>query len=106
MAVVRINYKAAKMLLERTDLQLRPKEDYEGKTWRPYDIELMFQSLEAKVDDVPYQRFFDKIRREKAEWLAQDLVVDRREGWKSWAWRNMNFDPPPMVPREQLPVEL
>lgn len=66
----------------------------------------MFESLAADVEEVPYQRFFDKIRKEREEWLAKDLVVDRREGWRKWAWRQMNFGETPLVPREELPLNL
>ena len=77
-AIVRINYKAAR-ILGKAGLQRRERSDYEGKTWRKFDIEMFFESLDADVEDVPYKRFFDKIKRERAEWLAKDLVVDRRE---------------------------
>jgi len=35
----------------------------------------------------------------------QDLVVDVRETWKRWAWRQMNFEDPPMRPRDEIPEE-
>ena len=56
-------------------------KDYENHTWRKYDLEMMFESIEADVSEVPYQRFFDKIKKEREEWLAKDLVVDRRESY-------------------------
>ena len=34
------------------------------------------------------------------------MVVDPRETWKKWAWRQMNFEEPPLIPREELPEEL
>ena len=55
------------------------------------------------LEDVVYKRFFDKIKREREEWLAKDLVVDRREGWRNWVWRQFNFEEAPLVPREELP---
>jgi len=48
---------------------------------------MMFDNIDAGVEDVVYNRFFDKIKRERAEWLAKDLVVDRREGYRDWVWR-------------------
>ena len=45
LAIVRINYQAARNLLKETDLELKSIEEYEGKTWRKYDLELMFESL-------------------------------------------------------------
>ena len=47
----------------------------------------MFESIEADVPEVPYQNFFDKIKKEREEWLAKDLVVDRRESYQSYIWR-------------------
>jgi hypothetical protein len=67
---------------------------------------MMFDNIDADTDDVVYDRFFDKIRRERAEWLAQDLVVDMREGYKSWVWRQFNFEDAPLVPREELPANM
>jgi len=69
LAIIRINFKAAKALY-KYGMPRREKEEYEGKTWRKYDIDLMFESIDADVEDVPYKQFFEKIRRERAEWLA------------------------------------
>lgn len=33
-------------------------------------------------------------------------MIDTRETWKSWMSRQLNFDDPPLVPREELPEEL
>ena len=104
-SIVRINYKAAR-ILSKVGLQRREMSEYEGKTWRKYDMEMFFESLDADLEDVPYKRFFDKIKRERAEWLAKDLVVDRRERWRDWAWRQLNFEEAPLVPREELPIHL
>ena len=43
----------------------RPIEDYEGKTWRKYDIQMMFDNIDADAEDVVYKRFFDKIKKER-----------------------------------------
>ena len=67
---------------------------------------MMFDSIDADLQDVVYKRFFDKIKREREEWLAQDLVVDRRERWRDWVWRQFNFEEAPLVPRDQLPEYL
>jgi hypothetical protein len=67
---------------------------------------MMFDSIDADLEDVPYKRFFDKIKREREEWLAKDLVVDRRERWRDWVWRQFHFEDPPLVPREELPEHL
>lgn len=66
----------------------------------------MFDSIDAGLDKVEYARFFDKIRREKEEWLSKDLVIDRREPWRSFVWRQMNFEMPPLIPRDELPENL
>ena len=31
--------------------------------------------------------------------------MDTRETWKKWAWRQLNFEDPPMIPREELPED-
>lgn len=85
-AILRINYKAARRL-SKTGIARKEIEAYEGKTWRKYDIQMMFDNLDADVEEVKYQDFFEKIKRERREWLQKDLVVDRREGWKSFLWR-------------------
>ena len=93
-------------MLTKQGLQRRDISYYEGKTWRKYDIQMMFDSIDADLQDVVYKRFFDKIKREREEWLAQDLVVDRRERWRDWVWRQFNFEEAPLVPRDQLPEYL
>ena len=67
---------------------------------------MMIDSLDADVEDVPYNDFFEKIRRERKEWLAKDLVVDRRESYRNWIWRQLNFVEAPLCPREELPEHL
>lgn len=68
LAIVRINYKAA-LFLSQAGMQRKDISEYEGKTWRKYDMELFFESIDAGVENVPYQRFYDKIKREREEWL-------------------------------------
>jgi ankyrin repeat protein len=53
LAIIRINYKAA-LFLSKKGMQRREASEYEGKTWRKFDIELMFTSIDAEVEDVPY----------------------------------------------------
>ena len=67
---------------------------------------MMFDNIDAGSEQVEYERFFDKIRRERAEWLSKDLVVDRRERYGPWIWRQLNFEEAPLVPREELPDHL
>ena len=40
---------------------------------------------------------------QQEEWWSKDLVVDTRETWKAWAKRQINFEDPPLIPREDLP---
>lgn len=40
---------------------------------------------------------------QQEEWLSKDLVVDTRETWGKWAKRQVNFEDPPLIPREDLP---
>lgn len=67
---------------------------------------MMFDKLDEDVEDVVYDRFFDKIRKEREEWLQKDLVVDMRESYRNWMWRQLNFEEAPLVPREELPANL
>jgi len=48
---------------------------------------MMFDGIDADTDDIPYKDFFIKIKKDREEWLAKDLVVDRREAWRTWMWR-------------------
>ena len=34
------------------------------------------------------------------------MVVDRRETWGKWVWRQLNFEEAPLIPREDLPLNL
>ena len=86
LAIIRINYKAARALT-KAGIERRSLEEYEGKTWRKYDVQLMFDSIDRDVEEVKYDDFFEKIKRERQEWLSKDLVVDMREGYKSWLVR-------------------
>ena len=104
-AITRINYKSAKYFYDK-GMKLKSIEWYTPKCYREYDIDLMFESLENGVEFVPHKEFFVKIRKAREEWLARDLVIDRTETWKAWAWRIMNFEDPPLIPREDLPEEL
>lgn len=36
----------------------------------------------------------------------EDPVVDPREPWKQWIMRNIEFEDPPMVERQELPEEM
>lgn len=60
-AIIRIQFKAAKMLT-KAGLQRRAKEDYVDKTWRKYDIDMMFEGIDADTEDIPYNQFFEKGR--------------------------------------------
>lgn len=67
---------------------------------------MFFEGIDADTPEIPHARFFDKIKREREEWLSQDLVVDRRESWRNWTWRQFNFEDAPLVPRDELPLGL
>jgi len=69
-------------------------------------MDMMFEGIDANAENIEYNMFFDKIKRERQAWLAQDLVVDRTEGWRNWIWRQFNFEDAPLVPRDQLPLHL
>ena len=40
--------------MKKAGLQLKEIKDYENHTWRKYDLGLMFESIEADVDEVHY----------------------------------------------------
>ena len=92
--------------MTKAGLERKEKSVYEDKTWRKYDLDMMFEGIDADTEDIPYQQFFDKIRRERAEWFSKDLVVDRQETWRNWVWRQFNFEDAPLIPREELPLWL
>ena len=104
LCIVKMNYDSA-LLLTRRGLQPREKSVYEGELWQKYDLELFLQYLAEDREHVDYQVFFDLIKREQEEWQAKDLVVDTRETWKQWARRQLNFEDPPLIPREELPEQ-
>lgn len=60
----------------------------------------MFDGIDADTEDIPYKNFFILIQKQREEWLAQDLVVDRRESYRAWIWRQLNFEEAPLVPRD------
>jgi len=45
------------------------------------------------------------ITGQREEWYSKDLVVDSRETWKKWFNRQLNFEDPPLIPREELPEQ-
>jgi len=47
-AIIRINFKAAKMMT-KAGLQRKDKAEYEGKTWRKYDLDMMFDGIDADL---------------------------------------------------------
>lgn len=70
-----------------------------------YDVDLFIEKLLAEEQIDSYSIFQTKIKEREREWLSKDLVVDIRESWGDWFNRNVDFDDPPMVPREELPEE-
>jgi hypothetical protein len=40
----------------------KPKQAYIGFTWRKYDLDMMFDGLDQGVDDIPMDKFFEKIK--------------------------------------------
>lgn len=78
---------------------------------------MFVEYLNEGREKIEYARLFDLIKskleavteilciEEREEWLSKDLVVDTRETWKKWFVRQLNFDDPPLIPREDLPDE-
>mmetsp|Transcript_8461 Transcript_8461/g.6307 ORF Transcript_8461/g.6307 Transcript_8461/m.6307 type:complete len:81 (-) Transcript_8461:282-524(-) len=78
---------------------------YRSHMWQEYDIDLFFKYMDEEREVVHYEEFFDEIKRKRREFYEKDLVVDVRESWKQWAWRQMNFEDPPLIARDELPEE-
>ena len=71
--------------------------------WCEFDLQMFLDYLNEERENVDESRFFDLIKQRREEWLSKDLVVDVRESWKTWTWRQMHFEDPPLIPREDLP---
>lgn len=65
------------------------------------DFEIVLEALEKGV---PLENVKDFMTRPKKKF--NDPVVDPRESWREWALRNIEFEDPPMVERNELPEEL
>ena len=83
LAIVRMNYKGAQFLREK-GLKEKTLEFYKEKLYTPFDIELFIELLASGADVPDTGLFFEKLRREEAEWNRRDLVVDPRESWRNW----------------------
>ena len=70
-----------------------------------FDIDLFFKYLEEGREEANMEDMYAKKHKEYHAWLKRDLVVDTRESWRQWMNRQMLFQDPPMVPREELPEE-
>jgi len=103
-AIIKQNYEVA-LELKKQGATYREFEWYEGKTWTKYDIELLFEYLEEGKELIDYKTLFYKVRRQEDEWKSKDLVVDTRETWKQFFNRQLNFEDPQLVPREELPEQ-
>ncbi|CAI2375388.1 unnamed protein product [Moneuplotes crassus] len=103
-AIVRVSYATA-LFLKKQGLSPKPAEFYEDKLQVKFDVELFIEKLENEEQVHSFNIFYKKIEREEQEWLSKDLVIDPRETWKKWLTRNMNFEEPPMVPREDIPED-
>jgi len=78
-AVIQVNYKAARMLYKKANM-ITPLEERKEKFVDPagtvvgqyyrgrFDVELFFEYLEADVEEVDRDVLYEKIRREKEEW--------------------------------------
>lgn len=116
MATTLVNYECALMLKQRAGMDT-PKEERQalyddnggqvvnGLYRQKFDFELFFHYLDNNVVEVERQSFYDKLRKQREEWETKDLVVDVRETWGEWVRRQRDFDNPPLIPREELPVE-
>lgn len=116
MAVTIVNYESALMLRQRAN-QDTPVADRKAlyddngghvinSLYRQkFDYELFFYYLDNNVEEVERHSFYEKIKKERQEWESRDLVVDVRESWSQWMRRTSQFEGPPLIPREDLPME-
>ena len=100
-AVERMSFKAAKVLY-KNGLRFKNPNSYKEGIRHPFDVVLFMEYVRDDVDLNSYAIFFEKIQQEKDAWLNRDLVLDPTETWKDWFVRNMNFEEPKMIPREDL----
>ena len=116
MATTLVNYESALILRQKAKMDTPPEErkalydDIGGKVVsglyrQKFDVDLFFYYLDNNVALVERRLFYEKVQRERDEWLNKDLVVDTRESWSQWLKRTKDFKEPPLVPREDLPAE-
>lgn len=58
----------------------------------------MVENLAKRVEHDNVPDFLTKIKP-----IYEDPVVDPRETWKEWIWRNIEFRDPPICERSDLP---
>lgn len=104
-SVNRMNYEAA-LFFKMKGIEVKDADYYRENLFRPFDIDLFIDMLkDNKSPPASWQIFLEKLKKEEAAWLARDLVPDVRENWNAWFNRQLNFELPPLVPREELPEE-
>jgi len=104
LAVIKQNYEVA-LQLKKSGASPKAPEFYEGKTWTKYDVELFMEWLEEGRESIEYKVLFYKVKKAEQEWQSRDLVVDIRETWGQFFHRQLNFEDPKLVPREELPEQ-
>lgn len=105
-AVLQGNYDCATQLLKKVRVT-KLKNPYEyfniayKHKYRWVDYEIIVDGLEKGI---PRENLRDFLKKPKK--VYDDPVVDPRESWREWIFRNIDFQDPPMVERSDLPEEL
>lgn len=98
-------YETALLLKTKHGMSPKPADYYENILQFEFDYELFLEKLNNEEVIDSYSIFQEKIKKEEEEWANKDLVVDPRETWTKWFNRNLEFEEPPMVPRDELPED-
>ena len=100
-----MSYATALYVKKTQNLEPKPVDYYDGLTAIEYDVELFIEKLNNEEEVESNKIFFEKIRQKEKEWAERDLVLDPNETWNEWFKRNLEFEEPPMVPRDEIPEE-
>jgi hypothetical protein len=99
-------YETALTIYERMKQKdLKDFLDYEqlGRqfNYRYVNYLVFLESLTKQIDPDNVPNFLTRPRR-----VFADPVIDPRETWRQWLWRQMDFEDPPLCERSELPEAL
>lgn len=98
-------YENASYLYPLCDKELKSAEEYraigEKFKYRYVNYDMFLTGLR---EGIPEENMEDYTKKHKK--VYNDPVIDPREGWVKWIKRVADFQPPPLVERNELPEEL